>query len=78
MEEKTDPRKPIFKCSKLSLKVPPYNQTVVHLNNSKGYSREEPLTVTQLNKTFLFLVCESVPTFVGSLPCDQRPFQIEV
>ena len=76
MEEKTDPRKPIFKCSKLSLKVPPYNQTVVHLNNSKGYSREEPLKVTQLNKTFLFLVCESVSTFFGGIPCDH--FQIEV
>lgn len=72
MEEKTHPRKLIFKCSKLSLKVPPYNQTTVHWNNSKGCSREEPLKVAQLNKKLLFLVCESVPT------CDQRPFQIEV
>ena len=78
MEEKTHPRKLIFKCSKVSLKVPPYNQTTVHWNNSKCYSREKPLKVIQLNKTFLFLVCESVPIFFGGLPCDQRPFQIEV
>ena len=40
---------------RIELKVHPYNQTVVHLNDLKGYSREKPHKVAQLNKTLLFL-----------------------